>query len=108
MRCSTGRFASISPLLPRPPVFSPPSSPPLSGRFRPATLALALCLWLAGAFTSCRHLKDATPEERALAGSILNSRRADSLTSWKDKTVGGEPIMGYTLLRTAVLLPPDI
>jgi len=59
-------------------------------------------------FTACQHFTDATPQERAIVGAILNSRRAASLSGWENKTIRGESVPAYTLLRTAIVLPPGM
>ncbi|HWB06399.1 MAG TPA: serine protease [Verrucomicrobiales bacterium] len=89
--------------LPLEPLSSGPKR--LAGRLRTGLLGIPLCLWLAFGFSGCRHLSDTVDQEKTMAGEVLNARRAASLRLWSHKTIGGEPVMGYTLARTALLLP---
>lgn len=74
-------------------------------------LALSLALLCFTACTPIRYAsprQDASPQEAAMAGAILNSRRAASLAGWEHKTIRGEPVLTYSLQRTAIVLPPGV
>ena len=75
----------------------------LSGLFR-----LCAALWLAAFFSACSQFENASPQERAMAGAILNSRRAESLREWQGMTIEGLPVLAYSLQRTAMVLPPGV